>query len=752
MAWRVCMKSQSSVIQSAGVFGARRVREARLTYLAGLSALALGASGPATAEAPAVAPDEPVAPSAVIVTGQRTSPVSGPSVSPTGANDYVITAQGIADLPTGATSPLTDVLAQMPGVAIDQNQQIHIRNTEGPQFQYQINGVLAPLDINTNPPFISMINPLFIKELDLLDGVLPSRYSYATGGVVDIQTKDGCEAPGGDISVQAGQREILQVSGQFGGCAGKLSYYGSALYGEGQTAFSSATPGPNPIHDYTNQGQALGYFSYDLTPQNRVSLLLSAAASDNQLPDVPSLTPAFTLAGVSSYASSDINSRLNFRDYLAIAALNGSSSGGGLSYQLAYSAHFISQAYLPDNAGELIFQGVASTTTHRDTDNTLEGDLTDRLGDHTLSAGFYAGSYAARVDDTSLVFPVYDGFGGERISAASLPPLAPEVPPVQKSTTPIALINNIHADNVVLGLYFGDLWQVTSKLNANVGLRLDGLTGFTSRTQLDPTVNLSYQWSSAATLHAGFARYMQVPSFQGISANAPSTFSGTSGQGLLGNGIPLAEDDLEWDVGGVWRLGRHVTLSQDNYYERTFHYLDTGQLGLVPIFAPFNYGMGYIWGSEFALNYRGEKLSAYGNLTLGQNWQKSVDTGQFNFDASELAFINTHAIPLDHQPLAGLSAGATYRLQPYAVSLSAVYSTGLRGGFADQQQLPPVMQVNASIERRFDIPGIGRLVNRLTLLNVADRVNLIRPAEGIGISQSAYGPRFTVLDSLTFPF
>ena len=86
----------------------------------------------------------------------------------------------------------------MPGVAIDQNQQIHIRNTEGPQFQYQINGMLVPLDINTNPPFLSMINPLFVKQLDLLDGVLPARYSYATGGVVDIQTKDGCEQPGGE--------------------------------------------------------------------------------------------------------------------------------------------------------------------------------------------------------------------------------------------------------------------------------------------------------------------------------------------------------------------------------------------------------------------------------------------------------------------------------------------------------------------------------------------------------------------------
>ena len=136
--------------------------------------------------------------------------------SPTGANAYAASAADIAAAPLGRTAPLTSVLAQMPGVAIDQNQQIHIRNTEGPQFQYQVNGVLIPLDINTNPPFLSMINPLFIKRLDLLDGVLPSRYSYATGGVVNIQTKDGCgQPPFGDVSLLAGQRDTLEPSFEY---------------------------------------------------------------------------------------------------------------------------------------------------------------------------------------------------------------------------------------------------------------------------------------------------------------------------------------------------------------------------------------------------------------------------------------------------------------------------------------------------------------------------------------------------------
>src|ERR1700683_2079828 len=284
------------------------------------------------------------------------------SVSTTGANKYTVTAQDISNLPQGENTNMTDVLAQMPGVAIDQNQQIHIRNTEGPQFQYQINGVTVPLDINTNPPFLSMINPMFVKQLSLLDGILPSHYSYATGGVVNIESKDGCEQPGGSARMDGGQRNTIQPSFQYGGCKGDFSYYVSALYSQSNSAFSSATPAPDAIHDHTNQGQAFGFFSYNLNPTSKLSLITSISASDNQLPNQANLTPQFILTGVSNYPSANINSYLNFRDYLGILALNGAPAPG-LTYQLAYSAHYISQKFEPDDIGELLYQGVASTAS-----------------------------------------------------------------------------------------------------------------------------------------------------------------------------------------------------------------------------------------------------------------------------------------------------------------------------------------------------------------------------------------------------
>ena len=277
--------------------------------------------------------------------------------------------------------------------------------------------------------------------------------------------------------------------------------------------------------------------------------------------------------------------------------------------------------------------------------------------------------------------------------------------------------------------------------------------GYTDHAQLDPTINLSYRLTPDVSLHAGFARYMQVPSLQGFAPNTAALFAGTTaavGSGGITN--PLTEDDAYWDAGLTARLSHHFKLSLDGYYEQTSHYLDTGQFGVVPIFAPFNYGSGYMWGVELALNYKAEHLSAYANLTVGQNWQKGVATGQFNFDADELAFINAHAIQLDHQPLAGVSAGLTYRLRGWSLSLDGIYSSGLRGGFADQTALPQVIQLNASLERTFHLPHLGPITDRLTILNLTDRTNAIRPADGIGIFQAAYGPRFTVQNTVSIAF
>ena len=60
---------------------------------------------------------------------------------------------------------MADVLTLMPGVTQDQN---HV-------LQFEVNGVALPLDMFGQPSFISLLNPVFIKQADLLTGVLPAQ-------------------------------------------------------------------------------------------------------------------------------------------------------------------------------------------------------------------------------------------------------------------------------------------------------------------------------------------------------------------------------------------------------------------------------------------------------------------------------------------------------------------------------------------------------------------------------------------------
>jgi hypothetical protein len=106
---------------------------------------------------------------------------------------------------------------------------------------------------------------------------------------------------------------------------------------------------------------------------------------------------------------------------------------------------------------------------------------------------------------------------------------------------------------------------------------------------------------------------------------------------------------------------------------------------------------------------------------------------------------------LDHTPLVGVSGGVAYRWRDYQFTFDGLFSSGLRGSFANQTQLPKVWQFNMSAARDFLIPGLGKFTNRIVLLNIFDRTNLIRPANGIGVFQAAYGPRITVYDALNIP-
>lgn len=515
---------------------------------------------------------------------------SGPQISKEGALVYSVTDKEIQDKPGGEATTMFQLLTQMPGVAIDQNQQVHIRDQHN-NGQYRVNGVMLPLDMYAEPAFISFLNPQFIKRVDLLTGILPAQYGFTnSGGVIDIQTKTGADLKGGTASLTFGQRGTLQPMIQYGGTDGKLDYYGSGMFDIGNTAFSQATPYPEPIHNWTTNAQGFGLVSYKFNDELKLSLMGSITGSRNQLPNVPGLTPQYSLAGVTGVPSQNIDSYLNFSDKLGVISLNGTPSDD-LQWQLSYSVHSLAQYYRPDNVGELLYQGVAAKTTNKNEDQSLQGDVTYKTGDHTLKAGFYLSRYNIYTDNTSLVFPT-DASGR------------------QSSNQPVSITNNFRTGDDLRGYYINDLWQFAPEWKLNVGVRFDNIEGFTHDHSINPTFNLIYSPTPETSIHAGYARYSDTPAFQAFSPLAQASYNGTTNAAPPGLVNPYMQHDQVYDVGFTHVLSPQFTLGVDGYYEQNQHYGDEGQFGVVPIFVNINYDHGYTWGGELSLKYKNQNWSA----------------------------------------------------------------------------------------------------------------------------------------------
>src|SRR5208282_3175868 len=230
----------------------------------------------------------------------------------TGANKYTFTARDVTNLPQGEATPLNQVLLQMPGVALDQNQEIHIRG-EHAGIQYQMNNIMLPLDINNDPTFTQLLNSYFVSSVSLIDGVLPAQYGYRTSGVIEIQTKNGCDGGSNNFNVYGGMYDTAEPSFQLQGCDGKFSYYLTGLYLHSSLGLSSATPGHDPIHDTVNQGQGFTYLTYDLNPETKLSFIGGMTVADNEFPNRPDQPPLYHLEGVNpaTYPSSAINSSVD---------------------------------------------------------------------------------------------------------------------------------------------------------------------------------------------------------------------------------------------------------------------------------------------------------------------------------------------------------------------------------------------------------------------------------------------------------
>jgi outer membrane receptor protein involved in Fe transport len=641
------------------------------------------------------------------------------SLSPdTGGSKYTFTQKAIEQLPQGANTALNQVILQAPGVAQDSFGQLHVRGDHA-NLQFRLNGVQLPEGITG---FGQVLSPRFARSISLLTGVLPAEYGLRTAGVIDIKTKDGLLDPVADVDFYGGQRGTTQPSFEYGDSKGKFSYFVTGQYLGTDRGVEPPTPGPTAIHDTSNQGSGFGYFSYILNPTTRLSLISGAAINHFQIPANPDQPQVFVLSGVPVYPSAKVRENQSEQNYFNVLALQG-TVGDNIDYQLAPFTRYSTVTFNPDHVGDLIYNGAAGKIFRSDFGNGFQVDTAYHgVADHTFRLGGYFDAERAELDNHEAVFPIKGGV---------------------TQTTPITIVDNTALQTWIYSGYLQDEWKPTEKLTLNYGVRFDLYDGLVRADQASPRVAFEYKLFKGTTLHAGYARQMTPPPTELVSVASIKKFKNTTGAPSdFQNGNPTVERDHLFDAGVTQQIIPGLNVGIDSYYKKASELIDEGQFGPALIFQTFNYNKGRVYGVEFTGSYTHENLYAYENFAWSVAQGTQVESGQFNFDPTRLAFINSHYVFLDHDQTFTNSAGVVYNWKGWMFSLDGIYGSGLRSGFANTGNLPYYIQLDAGITKRVTVPNHGGVLEfRGAIVNLNDRTYEIRSGSGIGVFAAQFGPR-----------
>lgn len=641
----------------------------------------------------------------------------------TGSSQYVIDAKDIQALPLGASTPLNQVVLQAPGVVQDSYGGLHVRGDHA-NLQYRINGVIIPESISG---FGQTLDARAVQSVSLLDGALPAEYGLRTAAVVDITTKSGADlGNGGSIGATGGSFGTFNPNVSLWGSSGKWSAYFTANYLQNDVGIENPSASRTPIHDHTNQVKGFGDITYLIDNDTRLGFMFGFANNRFQIPNRPDATPQFGYLDVTNFNSADLNEQQNEQTRFGVFSLQGKL--GGTDYQVSLGQRYSGLQYLPDDIGDLMFNGVAGAINQEDRASTLQADFSTPLNDtQTLRYGVYGSYDRAATHTNSLVFPA-DADGN------------------QTSTTPFGIFTGDRVVARTWSAYVQDEWSIGENWTVNYGLRGDEYKAFgATQSQLSPRVGVVWQAGENTTVHAGYSRYFTPPATEMISAANIAAFAGTTNEVKnYGDNTPLAERSNYFDAGISQNVGNDWTLGLDTYYREVHDLQDEGQFGTALVYSTFNYKYGRVAGTEFTADYDNGPWTGYFNFAWSKAMGKRVVTSQYNFNPEDLAYIAYNYIHLDHDQKYTSSGGLSYALgDGTKLGADYLFGSGLRrdGAVPNGASMPAYFQLNLNVSHDFTIGHFGKLHTQLAVLNALDRSYELRDGTGIGVGAPQYGPR-----------
>lgn len=693
----------------------------------------------------------------VTIEAQRLQAIGAAIEPQTGASTYTITDQAIETMPGGENSTVNDVLLQMPGVTQDALSAggIHIRNEMQPSA-FSIDGIPLPIGLSF---FGQGLSPRFVNSFTLITGALPAQYGLETSGIVNVETKNGLFAPGGEVSMYGGSYARLQPSAAYGGSINGYNYYVAGDRLSTNHGIDGVTPALTQSHDRSMQQHAFAYLDKIIDGENRIAFIGGLFNGYFEIPNNPA-TPPFPGIGylnglpVSAFNPAELDERQT--EISQFAVLSYLHSGSAIDFRVSAFTKYSTLDFRHDpTLADIVFNGVAQNASLRSFANGVQLDASGRIGtDHTLRAGvlLQAERFTSHTDSWVLLQDGVDSLGNPTFGSTA------------QTSTPTEIPASIAKTGWTYSAWLQDEWKIRPDLTLNYGARFDTVNQFAMGSQLSPRVNGVWQATPTTEVHLGYARLFTPPPFQiGPPANLIQ-FNNYNGTGLTTSGSTPSTGNSPLQIergnivdGGVsQKLLTGLKAGVDVYYKFARNGVDFGQFGAPIITIPFNYRIVVNHGAELTATYEIGPFSWYANLAIARQRAKGIVSGQFNFTPDDLATIDEVGIQTDHSQLMTASAGASYLWRETRFAIDILAGTGARttqpNGPINGASLPSWEQVNIEISRRVDVSGVGAVKLRFDVINLFDEGHLLRSNTSIGAFAPAYGPRRTFYAGISKEF
>jgi outer membrane receptor for ferrienterochelin and colicin len=382
-----------------------------------------------------------------------------------------------------------------------------------------------------------------------------------------------------------------------------------------------------------------------------------------------------------------------------------------------------------------MINGLASEQDRSLIENTWTTDASYQLSEnHTLKAGTYLTSQIESAKSVTTAFAT-DSSGN------------------LLSDVPITIDDGQDKDGYLFGLYVQDHWQITDRLAANFGLRLDGVDAFVSEWQISPRVNLVYQATPALAFFAGYSRFFLPPQLEYLPPSSLAKYENTTAAAsVTTDDASKAERSHYFDAGATYELNQAWKFGVEGYYKLMRNVADEAQVGNSEIYVPFSYERGYYVGAELSSSYSRKGFSAFANLGVSRAMATDLNSSQFLFGQDELDYTAANYVHLNHDQLITLSAGAAYTFGHTTVHMDAIYGSGFHGGFADEDQVPGHCPVSCGIKHDFKVGKSQVLTVRCDVVNVFDESFVYHHGAGIGTTAPYYGERRGVFAGVDYKF